>query len=208
MVEKRVIPVLLIRNQGLWKGRRFRNHKYVGDPQNALRVFSEKMVDELVMLDIEATVKKTGPDIKLIKRIANECYMPFAFGGGIRTVEEVGNVLRSGAEKVLIGTAALKTPNLIDESARLFGSQSIVVSIDYKETLFEKRRVYIYSGNKRTKIDPLTMAIEMSRRGAGEILLTSISKEGMGNLPIVPLVSWPSSSFSTTVWIRLSSVAR
>jgi cyclase len=180
MAAKRVIPVLLINNRGLWKGVQFRRHKYVGDPQNALRVFSEKMVDELVMLDIEASLKKSGPDIEFIRRVANECYMPFAFGGGIKTVEDVGRVLRSGAEKVVIGSAAVATPDLIERSSNIFGRQSIVVSIDYKKGRFGNRRVYIHSGQKRTNVDPVAMATEMAERGAGELIVTAISNEGLG----------------------------
>ena len=180
MAAKRIIPVLLIKNGGLWKGIQFRKHKYVGDPQNALRVFSEKMVDELVMLDIEATQESRGPDIDLIKRVANECYMPFAFGGGVKTVEDVGRVLRSGAEKVVIGTATVENPALIEQSANVYGSQSIVASIDYKQDMLGRKRVYIYSGKKRTKMDPLALAVEMEQRGAGEILVTSILNEGSG----------------------------
>lgn len=180
MAEGRVIPVLLVKNQGLWKGAQFRKHKYVGDPQNALRVFSEKQVDELVMLDIEASSNRSGPDIEFIKRIANECYMPFAFGGGIRTVEDVGLVLRSGAEKVVIGTSAIQNPGLIEKSSKVYGRQSIVVSIDYKENIFGKRTVYISSGTQKTDIEPLAMASKMCSLGAGEILITSISREGLG----------------------------
>jgi len=180
MTAKRIIPVLLIKSGGLWKGIQFRKHKYVGDPQNALRVFSEKMVDELVMLDIEATQENRGPDIDLIKRVANECYMPFAFGGGVKTVEDVGRVLRSGAEKVVIGTATVENPALIEQSANVYGRQSIVASIDYKQDLLGRKRVYIYSGKKRTKMDPLALAVEMEQRGAGEILVTSIMNEGSG----------------------------
>ena len=180
MTEGRVIPVLLVKNQGLWKGVQFRKHKYVGDPQNVLRVFSEKMVDELVMLDIEASSNRSGPDIEFIKRIANECYMPFAFGGGIRTVEDVGLVLRSGAEKAVIGTSAVQNPRLIEQSSKVYGRQSIVVSIDYKQNVFGRRTVYTYSGTKKTDIEPLAMAVDMDLLGAGEILITSISREGLG----------------------------
>jgi cyclase len=174
MTAKRIIPVLLIKSGGLWKGIQFRKHQYVGDPQNALRVFSEKMVDELVMLDIEATQENRGPDIDLIKRVANECYMP------LKTVEDVGRVLRSGAEKVVIGTATVENPALIEQSANVYGRQSIVASIDYKQDLLGRKRVYIYSGKKRTKMDPLALAVEMEQRGAGEILVTSIMNEGSG----------------------------
>lgn len=181
MIKPRIIPVLLLHNNGLVKGIHFRNHKYVGDPINAVRIFNEKGADELFILDISATKRGGIPDPGFIERIANECYMPFGVGGGIHTISEIRQLLRAGAEKVSINTAAIQRPELIKEACEIFGNQSITVSIDVKKTWRGNYCVYSHSGSKKTSLDPTNWAEKAALLGAGEILLNSIDRDGTGN---------------------------
>lgn len=176
----RVIPVLLYKNEGLYKGIRFRNYKYVGDVMNAIRVFSDKEVDELILFDIDATTKKKEPNIELIQRIAEECYMPFAIGGGISSLEHIKMVLRAGAEKVIINTAAVYNPEFIQNACNTFGSSTIVVSVDYKKNIFGKNIVYTHCGTKKTKYTVEEYIVIIEKMGAGEIIINSIDRDGTG----------------------------
>jgi imidazole glycerol-phosphate synthase subunit HisF len=178
MLRPRVIPVLLLRGDGLVKGVRFSNYKYVGDPLNAVKIFSDKEVDELLFLDITATQEQRAPALELVEKIADECYMPFGVGGGIRTIAQIRALLSGGAEKVAVNTAAVETPRLIQETAENFGSQSIVVSIDVKRNWRGAYQVYTRAGQKKTGLDPVGWAVEVERLGAGEILLNSIDQDG------------------------------
>jgi cyclase len=162
----------------LVKTRRFKDPTYVGDPINAIRIFNEKEVDELMLLDVGASNEGRGPDFKLLTQVASECFMPLAYGGGLRTVEEMEQLLALGIEKVVVNRQAVFDPGLVDQAAARLGSQSVVVSIDVKRTLFGAPRVYAASGTKDTGRDPATFAREMRERGAGEILLTSIDRDG------------------------------
>ena len=172
------MPVLLLRGEGLVKGIQFKNYTYVGDPMNAIHIFNEKEVDELVFLDITATQENRAPRLEYIAKIADECFMPFAVGGGIKDVKQIREILYGGAEKVSINTAAVENPTLISEAANLFGSQSVVVSIDYKNTWPDNKRVFTYSGTKNTKLDPVEWAVRVAELGAGEILLNSMDRDG------------------------------
>jgi len=174
----RIIPCLLLKGNGLVKGVKFRNHRYLGDPLNAVKIFNDKEVDELVFLDITATREKRRPALETVQDIADECYMPFAFGGGLRTIDDMRLVFAAGAEKIVLNTAAVENPQLIAEAAGCFGSQSVVVAIDVKRGWTGKRRVHTCSGTIRTDRDPVAWAVEAARLGAGEILLTSIDAEG------------------------------
>jgi cyclase len=174
----RIIPCLLIDEQQLVKTVRFKNPKYIGDPMNAVRILNEKEVDELVFLDIAARRTRRAPDIELIGKIASECFMPFAYGGGIRTLEHVRNILGSGAEKVVINTAALDDPHLIEQASGEFGSQSIVVAIDVKRTLFGGRRVMNGQQQKVLPLEPPAHARAMVELGAGEIFLNDVDRDG------------------------------
>lgn len=177
----RTIPCLLLRNKGLVKTEKFKNDTYIGDPLNAVKIFNEKEVDELIFLDIDATKRKKGPSYSLIEDIANECFMPFCYGGGISTIEQIEKIISSGAEKVAINTAAYLYPDLITEAAAIYGSSTIVVSIDVKKDFFGKQRVFVSSGRKNTKLDPVSYAKKMEVLGAGEIMLNSIDKDGTMN---------------------------
>lgn len=178
MLTTRVIPCLLLRNQGLVKTVKFKDPKYVGDPINAVRIFNDKEVDELLFLDITATVDRRTPRYKVISEIASECFMPLAYGGGIRSIEDIRQVLAVGVEKVCINTHAVDDPEFIRTAADIFGSQSIVVSIDVKKTLFGKYEVFTNSGSKASNLDPLSHAVRMEQMGAGEIFLNSIDRDG------------------------------
>ena len=174
----RVIPVLLLRGEGLVKGIRFKNYCYVGDPINAVRIFNEKEVDELFFLDITATRENRRPSLEFIQDIADECYMPFGVGGGIKTIDDIKAILYAGAEKVSINTAAVLNPHLITEASSLFGSQAVVVSIDYRTRKLGGLEVFTHSGTKGTKLDPVEWAARVAELGAGEILLNCIDRDG------------------------------
>lgn len=178
MKRIRVIPVLLIHQRGLVKSVKFKDYKYVGDPMNAVRIFNEKEVDELAIIDIDASREKRVPDISRIEEIVSEAFMPIAYGGGITTSEQVKRILSVGVEKVILNRSAHKNPALVTEIASQSGSQSVVVSIDYKKNLFGKTTVYIENGKTNTGLDPLTYAKQMESAGAGEILLNSIERDG------------------------------
>lgn len=180
MIAPRIIPLLLLKRGGLCKGIRFRDHKYVGDPMNAVKVFNEKRVDEMFFVDIEATREGRIPDTSFVQKVADEAYMPFGVGGGVRTVEHMRLLLRHGAEKVLINTAAVEEPDLISQGAAIFGSQSIVVGIDFERSRWRGCVVVIHGARKRTRLHPVAWAVEAERRGAGEILLTSVERDGTG----------------------------
>jgi cyclase len=178
MRRTRVIPTLLLRGAGLVKTTGFRNPVYVGDPINAIRIFNEKEVDELVLLDITASRTGKGPAFATIENIASECFMPVAYGGGISSVEHIRKILGTGIEKVVINSAALRHPDLVRDAAREFGSQAIAVSIDVKRRLFGRYEVFGEGGSKATGHDPVAYARKMQEHGAGEILLASIDRDG------------------------------
>lgn len=179
MLSPRIIPCLLIKNRGLVKTINFKDAKYVGDPINAVRIFNEKEVDELMVLDIDATLEKREPDYKMIEHLAAECRMPLCYGGGVKTCEQVQQIIRLGVEKVSISSAALDFPELISESAKVVGNQSIVVVLDVKKRGFgQKYEVYIRNGKKSTGLDPVEVAKKMQSLGAGEIVINSIDNDG------------------------------
>lgn len=169
---------MLIQKGGLVKSVRFKDHKYVGDPINAVKIFNEKEVDEIVILDISATGEKRAPDMRRIRDIASEAFMPLGYGGGITSLEEIRTLIGLGVEKVILNAAAFANPDLISEGARYIGSQSIVVSMDVKKTLLGKYRVYTLGGSRNTGLDPVEFAKKMEQAGAGEILLNSIDRDG------------------------------
>jgi cyclase len=180
MLRTRIIPVLLLKEGGLVKGKQFKNHKYVGDPINAVKIFNEKEVDELFFLDISITQENRQLDYNLIADIASEAFMPFGYGGGIKTVPQVERLFSIGVEKVIINTTAFLDSKIIKEAVKVAGSQSIVVSIDVKKSLFNGYEVYIQNGKVKTKLDPVTYAKKMEDCGVGEIMVNSIDREGTG----------------------------
>ncbi|MGN6415928.1 MAG: AglZ/HisF2 family acetamidino modification protein [Pseudobacter sp.] len=178
MKRTRVIPVLLLHNNGLVKSENFKNYRYVGDPINAVKIFNEKEVDELAIIDIGATRERRKPNIQWIREIAGEAFMPLAYGGGITQIEEVREILFNGIEKVIINKSAVSTPELITQIADRFGRQSITVSIDVKKNFWGKYRVYTNNGSHSTDLDPVAFAQRCEELGAGEILLNAIEKDG------------------------------
>lgn len=179
MIKTRVIPCLLLQNRGLVKTRRFKEPKYLGDPVNIVKIFNEKEVDELILLDINATVEKRKPYYELIADIASECFMPLCYGGGVRNLEDMSALFNLGIEKISINSYAVENPAFIKDAARLFGSQSVIVSIDVKKDWLGRNRIHINRGRKNTGLDPIEFAIEMEKYGAGELLLNSIDRDGM-----------------------------
>jgi len=175
----RVIPCLLVREGGLVKGERFKNHRYVGDPLNAARIFNSKSADELIVLNISSAEVNQPGFIELVSRISDECFMPVTAGGGIRSMDQIRKLFSAGAEKVSLNTAAHEVPDLIREASDAFGRQSIVVSIDVKKNWFGRPEVYVRNGSKGTGLDPVRAAERAQHNGAGEILLGSIDRDGV-----------------------------
>ena len=163
---------------GLVKTIKFKNPTYLGDPINAVKIFNDKEVDELLFLDITATIEHRRPPIEFITKIAEECFMPLGYGGGIRQTEDIKQILSLGVEKVSINSYAVENPAFINAAADLVGSQSIVVSIDVKKDLLGRYKVFTHRGRKNTGLDPIEFAVEMEKRGAGEIFLNSIDRDG------------------------------
>jgi cyclase len=177
MHRSRVIPCLLIQNRGLYKTIKFKSPRYLGDPINTLRLFNEKEVDELILLNISATLENKAPDIEHLKQIVSECFMPICYGGGVTTLNQVEALYKIGIEKVSFNAALYNNPRLIEEAVKNFGSQSIVASIDVKKGLLRSKSVYVSS--KDVKWDPVEYAKRAEELGAGEILLTSIDNDGI-----------------------------
>jgi cyclase len=173
-----VIPALLLRDESLVKTVQFGRFDYIGDPTNTVRIFNELEVDELAFLDITATVDGREPNLSLLGDIANECFMPVSYGGGVRTFDQARAILGIGYEKVIVNTHAAEDPDFVARLADHFGSQAVVISVDVRRDGSGRPFVWTRSGSRDTGMDPVDWAGEMERRGAGEILLTSIDREG------------------------------
>ena len=178
MLKTRVMPCLLLKESRLVKTVKFKNPDYIGDPINAVMIYNEKEVDELIFLDITATVENKKPSFKIVQEIATECFMPFTYGGGINNIEDMKRIFSLGVEKIAINSYAVKDPSFITKAAQLFGSQSIVASIDVKKTDDGSYKVFTHSGSRKTGLDPEKWAKNVQALGAGEILLTSIDRDG------------------------------
>ena len=178
MFSPRVIPVLLLKDQGLVKSVRFRNYRYIGDPINAVKLFNDLRADELIFLDITASSGGRKISTDFVMKAGDECNMPFAVGGGIRRLNDIREILKAGAEKVIINTAAANNPEFIREASSEFGSSTIVVSMDVHKKKFRKETIYIFSGKKATGYDPVNFACLMEEKGAGELMVQSIAHDG------------------------------
>jgi cyclase len=178
MYRNRVIPCLLLRGHGLVKTRKFQDAVYVGDPVNAVRIFSDKEVDEIVVLDIDASKEGRDPNYELIAEIAGECFMPLAYGGGVRTLEHVRQLIRCGVEKVVINSAAISSTDLIKEASLVFGTQAIVGAVDVKRGMLGGYKVMAKSGCVDAGIKPVAHVQALVAAGAGEIFLNSIDRDG------------------------------
>jgi cyclase len=179
MLRPRIIPCLLIQDGGLVKTVRFKDPKYVGDPINAVKIFNEKEADELVVLDIDASVKGIEPNYQRIANLAAECRMPLCYGGGVRTPEQARKIISLGVEKVAISAAALENPRLITQIAEEIGRQSVVVVLDHKKRMLGSTQdVWTHNGTRNTKRSVLEVAAEVAELGAGEIVINSIDNDG------------------------------
>ena len=174
----RTIPVLLLKNGGLYKTVNFKSPTYVGDPINAVKIFNEKETDELILLDYNASADNRQIDYKRIEEISGEAFMPMAYGGGIKTLDDAKRVFDCGFEKVVLNSVLISNPGLVDEIGNIFGAQAVVGSIDYKKNLFGKSKVYTQSGSKNTGYDPIEWAERLQSYGVGEIMLNSIDRDG------------------------------
>lgn len=174
----RVIPVLLLENGKLVKTQRFSNPRYVGDPINAVRIFNEKEVDEIVLLDISASRQSAGPSYETISDISSEAFMPMAYGGGINDIRQMERLINSGVEKIVLGCSAFFNPDLVVQAAGLLGSQSVVICIDVKKDWLGRYRVHVKNGSVNTGFSPLAFAQKAESLGAGEIILQSIDRDG------------------------------
>ena len=181
MLKVRIIPTLLYKNFGLVKGTAFDSWRRVGGVLQAVKVYNLREVDELIFLDISATLEERSPDFSLIDDIADECFMPLTVGGGVRSLEDVSRLLKVGADKIAINTIAVENPSFIRSAADAFGSQCVVVSMDYRRVDSHRYEIFTHSGRKATGLSPEQFAMECEGLGAGELLLTSIDHDGMMN---------------------------
>ncbi|MEQ9285434.1 MAG: AglZ/HisF2 family acetamidino modification protein [Cyclobacteriaceae bacterium] len=184
MLRPRIIPCLLIHNKGLYKTVNFKNHKYVGDPLNAVKIFNEKEVDELFVLDIDATVEQRSPDFSLIENLAAECRMPFCYGGGVTSVEQAKKIIELGAEKVAISSSVVDNLSFVKDLSVSIGSQSVVVVLDVKKKqgLFKKgHEIFTHNGQKKAKVDLLSLVESLNQLNIGELVINSIDNDGKMN---------------------------
>jgi cyclase len=188
MHHHRVIPALLLHHQGLVKTTRFKDPRYVGDPLNVIRIFNDKEVDELLLLDISATKERRDPNYDLIEQCAGECFMPLAYGGGIRSLEQARRIFHLGVEKLCLQTAAIEDPNLITTLSDTFGAQSIIVSLDVKRNWIGKPVATLTSAAKPIAGPWLDILRNLVAKGAGEVLFTAVDKDGTLSGPDLDLI--------------------
>lgn len=174
----RILPILTMEGRKLVKTVRFSTPKYIGDPINALKIFNDKMVDEIIVLDISASREQRKPNFAYLHEMASECFSPLGYGGGIQTLDDAKRVFACGVEKVILNTAAYEKPELITEIANTYGSQSVVVSIDVKKTLLHGERAFTQSGSRRVKAGIVEWAQSLEARGAGELMVHRIDRDG------------------------------
>lgn len=180
MLLPRVIPCLLLHKKGLVKTVKFKNPKYVGDPINAVKIFNEKQVDELIVLDIDASVENKEPDYQLIANLASECRMPLCYGGGVKTVEQAKKIFGLGVEKIAISAAAIENASLVSDIATQVGSQSVVVVVDVKKRLLSnKYDIYTHNGRKKWNLNLMGFILQLEQLGVGEIVVNSIDNDGV-----------------------------
>jgi imidazole glycerol-phosphate synthase subunit HisF len=180
MLRPRIIPCLLVKDKGLVKTVGFKEPKYVGDPINAVRIFNEKEVDELMVLDIDATKDNREPDFKMIEFLAAECRMPLCYGGGVKTVEQAQRIFELGVEKIAISSIAIENPDIVSKIAKRVGNQSVIVVLDVKKRfLGGKYEVWTHNGTKNTHKTPMEFAKQFEELGAGEIVINSIDNDGV-----------------------------
>ena len=199
MLRKRIIPALLLKDQSLVKTIKFNKFRYIGDPCNTVRIFNELEVDELLFMDITASIEKREPNFNLLKEISDECFMPLSYGGGIKNIEQAKKIFDIGFEKISINTSSLENPNLITELANFFGSQAVIASVDVRPNFFGAHKVYKNRGKKQTNLKALEWSKELESLGAGELLLTSVDREGTWEGFDTDLVSFISDNLAIPV---------
>jgi cyclase len=177
-MRHRIIPCLLLSGAGLVKTTRFKDPTYVGDPINAVRIFNEKEIDELIFLDIKAAESGSLPNLDTLRSIASECFMPLCYGGGVTSLQQIEQILKTGVEKVAINSALVTAPGMVEEAAKRFGSSTIVASIDHKKNLWRRVEAFTRGGRKAAGISAVELAKRAEGLGVGEILLTSIERDG------------------------------
>ena len=195
----RVIPVLMMHQGGLYKSVKFKNHQYVGDPINAVRIFNDKEVDELIILDIDASKENRGPNMQLLSEIASEAFMPMGYGGGLSNIGQVKQLVFEGYEKAIFNYSAVHNLSLIEQSAHLFGSSSTVVSIDVGKNWLGQYKVYELNGKKSVDISVTELAKRVESAGAGEIFINSIEKDGTFEGYDIPLIKQVSAAVKIPV---------
>jgi len=178
MFRPRVIPVLLLKNLGLVKSVKFKNHRYIGDPINAVKIFNDKKADELVFLDINASRENRLISLDFVHKVGDEANMPFAVGGGIKTIKDIRNILQNGAEKIILNTTVFENPEFIKEAADAFGSSTIVVCLDVKKNMFGKYQLVYKNAIKKIKENPMEFAHKIEEYGVGEIIVQSVDRDG------------------------------
>lgn len=192
MFRPRIIPVLLLRDKGLVKSKRFKDYRYIGDPINAVRIFNDMKADELVFLDILASKEKRTVSLDFVKAVGEEANMPFAVGGGITTIEDIRSIIGAGAEKAILNTAAARNPDFVKQAANTFGSSTISVCIDVKKNWLGQERIWMLNGKKQAKYNPIEFAKLMEENGAGEVIIQSIDHDGIMegyNLPLITKIA-------------------
>lgn len=179
MFLPRIIPVLLLKGKGLVKTVKFKEPRYLGDPINAVKIFNDLKADELVFLDITASKEGRTISVDLVKDIGDEAFMPFGVGGGVNSINQIENLLKAGAEKIILNTSFYNNSQIVKEASNIFGSQSIVVSLDVKKTFFGKYECWIKDGSENTKTHPIELAKRAEDAGAGELIINSIDLDGL-----------------------------
>lgn len=179
MLRTRVMPCLLLKGRGLVKTKQFKRQQYIGDPINAVRIFNQKEVDELVLFDIGSTAEDTGINFELIEQITSECFMPLCYGGGVRKLEDFRQLFSLGVEKVSISSLIFEDPEVVRQAVAIYGSQSIICTLDVKKSKFRKRHmVVVNSGQKKTGYGPVEAAKLACELGVGELVVNSVDRDG------------------------------
>ncbi|MBM3452584.1 MAG: imidazole glycerol phosphate synthase subunit HisF [Bacteroidetes bacterium] len=179
MYRPRIIPVLLLKDNALVKSSQFKNHKYIGDPLHTVKIFNELKADEILFLDIEASKRGKLIDVDLVRQIGEEANVPFGVGGGIKTIDDIKQLIQAGAEKVIICSEAIQRPEFITEASEIFGSSTICVCLDLGKSLFGGTKLFSKGGTEKHSIKPFEFAKKMEKLGAGEIIVQSIDRDGM-----------------------------
>ena len=179
MLKKRVMPCLLLKGESLVKSVKFKDYNYIGDPINAVKIFNDCEVDELVLLDITATTEGREPNFDLIAKIVDESFVPLAYGGGVKTIEQMAKIFKIGVEKIIINSLLFEDSGMIAKAIEYFGAQSVVVSIDVKKNLFGKYEVFLYNGKKKASKSFEEVLSQLNQLNVGEVLINDISRDGM-----------------------------